>query len=71
MSLAQRSITSVTWKIVANSISVAVLFLRSILLARWLPVNVFGIYALASSIVKLSGRVCWWAPSQKLKREGY
>jgi O-antigen/teichoic acid export membrane protein len=54
MSLAKRTITSVTWKVVANAASVVVLFGRSILLARWLPVDVFGIYALAFSITTLS-----------------
>jgi O-antigen/teichoic acid export membrane protein len=54
MNLAKRTITSVTWKIIANSVSAVVLFGRSILLARWLPVSVFGIYALALSITKLS-----------------
>ena len=54
MSLARRTVTSVTWKVAANAVRVVVLFGRSVLLARWLPVDVFGIYALALSITTLS-----------------
>ena len=52
--IAQRSITSVSWNIVANLFRVAILFVRSVLLARLLPVEVFGVYALAGSIVTLT-----------------
>lgn len=38
-------------------IQVAVLFLRSVLLARWLPVEVFGVYALAGSVVGLTSAI--------------
>lgn len=54
MSLARRSIVSTGWNIAAQLIDVAILFVRSVLLARWLPVEVFGIYALANSIVTLT-----------------
>ena len=54
MSLAHRSITSVTWNVAASLARVAVLFVRSVLLARLLPVYVFGIYALAGSVVGLT-----------------
>lgn len=54
MSLAQRSITAVAWKSIANWISWAVLFLRAVFLARWLPVDVFGVYAMATSILSLA-----------------
>ena len=54
MSLAKRSVTSAAWNIVINSARVIVLIVRSILLARLLPVEVFGIYALAMSVVTLS-----------------
>ena len=53
MSLARRSITSVAWNSVANWVSHIALFVRGVLLARWLPVDVFGIYALAYSVVSL------------------
>jgi len=54
MSLARRVVTAISWNLVANSIKLAVLFVRSILLARWLPVEVFGIYGFAAAIVNLS-----------------
>jgi len=60
MSLAQRSITSVGWNAGANLIKIAILLARSILLARLLPVEVFGIYALATSIVTFSGILPMW-----------
>jgi O-antigen/teichoic acid export membrane protein len=56
-SLAQRSVTSASWNVASNVAYVAISFVRTWLLARWLPVDVFGIYALASSIVSLSGVV--------------
>jgi O-antigen/teichoic acid export membrane protein len=54
MSLAQRSVRSSAWNITANFFRVGILFVRSVLLARLLPVETFGIYALAGSIVTLS-----------------
>ena len=54
MSLARRSITSATWNIISSLAKVIVLFVRSVLLARLLPVETFGVYALAGSIVGLS-----------------
>ncbi len=57
MGLAQRSITSVVWRSVANWVSWVALFVRGVLLARWLPVDVFGVYAFANSIVAMLGIV--------------
>ncbi|MEW5988413.1 MAG: oligosaccharide flippase family protein, partial [Chloroflexota bacterium] len=54
MNLARRTVTSISWNMAANAISVVVFFGRSVLLARWLPVEVFGIYAYATAIVRLS-----------------
>lgn len=54
MSLVRRSITSTMWNVVANFAQLIVLFIRSVLLARLLPVEVFGIYAFATSVVILS-----------------
>lgn len=54
MSLARRSVTSAFWKSGSSLINALVLFGRSILLARWLPVEVFGVYSLAGTIVSLS-----------------
>jgi PST family polysaccharide transporter len=53
-SVAHRSITSVTWNIAANLVRIAVLFARSVLLARLLPVDTFGVYAWAGAIVGLT-----------------
>ncbi len=55
MSLAERSITSVAWNVSANLFKIGILLARSILLARLLPVETFGVYALATSIVTFSG----------------
>ncbi len=54
MSLARRSVTSAAWNIVVSMTRVVVLVVRSIILARLLPVEVFGVYAFAMSIVNLS-----------------
>lgn len=54
MSLVRRSITSTMWNVVANFAQLIILFIRSVLLARLLPVEVFGIYAFATSVVILS-----------------
>lgn len=57
MSLAQRSVTAVGWNAVSNSARVVILFGRSVLLARWLPVDTFGVYAGANAIVALAAIV--------------
>ena len=54
MSLAHRSVTSAAWNIAASATRVVVLLVRSVLLARLLPVDVFGVYAFAGSIVALT-----------------
>jgi O-antigen/teichoic acid export membrane protein len=56
-SIAQRTVTSVTWNIVASVTAVVVGFLRSVLLARLLPIEVFGTYSWAGSVVALSAVV--------------
>jgi len=55
--ITRRSVTSVAWNIVSNLLQILVSFVRSWLLARWLPVETFGVYALAGSIVGISGIV--------------
>lgn len=55
MSLAERSVRSGAWSAGANAVKAAVLFGRSIVLARLLPVDTFGTYTLALSIVTLTG----------------
>jgi O-antigen/teichoic acid export membrane protein len=54
MDLARRSVTSLSWNIFTNVAKIVVLFVRSVLLARMLPVETFGVYALATSIVSIS-----------------
>ncbi len=54
MDLLKRSVVSVSWNMGANIISVLVLFARSIILARLLPIAVFGVYSFASSWVALT-----------------
>ncbi len=52
--LTKRSITSVWWNVLANSLSVVVLLVRSVLLARLLPIAVFGVYAGAHAVIGLT-----------------
>jgi O-antigen/teichoic acid export membrane protein len=54
MSLSKRSVTSVSWNVVVSLVNVVVLLVRTVMLARLLPVKVFGIYTFAGSIVVLS-----------------
>ncbi|MDX1688506.1 MAG: oligosaccharide flippase family protein [Candidatus Promineifilaceae bacterium] len=54
MNLAQRSITSIAWNSVANAIKIVVFFGRSVLLSRWLPKQIFGVYATANLVVGLT-----------------
>lgn len=54
MSLAERSIASVGWNAVSNSARVVILFGRSVILARLLPVDTFGVYAGATAVVALT-----------------
>jgi O-antigen/teichoic acid export membrane protein len=52
--LTRRSVRSVSWNVAAQIVIVAVGFVRSILLARMLNVETFGIYAGALAIVVLT-----------------
>jgi O-antigen/teichoic acid export membrane protein len=54
MSLAQRSVTSTGWNFAANLVQTAIFLLRSIILARLLPVEAFGAYNFAGSVIVLS-----------------
>ena len=54
MSLANRSITSVTWNAIANFIRLPVGLIQSIVLARLLPVEYFGIFAGMLALVNFS-----------------
>lgn len=54
MNLIKQSIDSVSWNILARVVVIVLGLVRSICLARWLPVEVFGIYAFAASIIHLT-----------------
>jgi len=51
MSLAQRSIRSSLYNVVSHGLQIIVLFFRSILLARLLPPEAFGVYTFAQAII--------------------
>lgn len=53
-SLAQRSIVSISWNIVANIVMLGVGVARAVFLARLLPVETFGLYAWGGAIINLS-----------------
>lgn len=52
--IARRSLTSVSWNLAVSVLQVLVGIGRSILLARSLPVETFGVYGMAGSIVSLT-----------------
>lgn len=54
MSLTQRTTTAIAWNTAASLAQAAILFVRSVLLARLLPVEVFGVYALATAVVTIT-----------------
>ena len=60
MSLAQRAVAAVSWNLGTNLLKIFILLARAILLARLLPVETFGVYALATAIVTLSGILPQW-----------
>ena len=53
-SIAQRTVTSATWNIGASLTGVVVLFVRSVMLSRLLPVAVFGVYGFAAAATALA-----------------
>lgn len=54
MTLARRVIESGLWATAANAAATFVILVRSIVLARLLPVEVFGVYAFAAAVVGLT-----------------
>jgi len=54
-SIAKRSLAAASWNFASNAFQILIALARSILLARLLPVETFGIYAFATSIANLSG----------------
>lgn len=57
MSLAKRSVASVGWNVLVSIVQVITWLVRYPLLAIWLPVESFGVYQTASSIVAISAVV--------------
>jgi O-antigen/teichoic acid export membrane protein len=55
--VAQRTVMSIGWQTLSNLGRIIVSFVRTTLLARWLPVEVFGIYGFAHAWAVLSGEV--------------
>ncbi len=53
-SIAERTITSATWNMIASLAAVIVLFVRSVMLSRLLPVATFGVYGFASAIATMA-----------------
>jgi O-antigen/teichoic acid export membrane protein len=53
-SIFERSIQSTAWNIGASLTGAVVLFGRSVLLSRWLPVATFGVYAKAMAVIALA-----------------
>ena len=51
INLAKRSLTSMAWVTVGNSLAMVILFGRSVILIRRLPVETFGAYGFAVAIV--------------------
>lgn len=53
--LTSRSITSVKWNVISNIVHIIINLTQSIILARLLPIETFGIVAGAASIVGITG----------------
>lgn len=54
MTLGRRIVDSTLWATSANAAATCVILVRSIVLARLLPIDVFGIYAFAAAVVGLT-----------------
>lgn len=52
-----RTVRSISWKVISNIVTVFANFVRTWLLARWLPVDIFGVYGMATAVVAISGVV--------------
>lgn len=60
MTLIRRSVVSSVWNVGANALYLIVSLLRSILLARWLPIEIFGVYAAARAVVEITAVLPNW-----------
>jgi O-antigen/teichoic acid export membrane protein len=54
MSLARRSLTSISWNFAVNTAAVGILAVRMILLTRWLTPEIYGVYTFAYAILILT-----------------
>lgn len=59
-SIAQRSVNSLGWTLFTSAILTVLGFGRSVLLARLLPIDVFGVYAFATSLISLTSPFATW-----------
>jgi O-antigen/teichoic acid export membrane protein len=55
--LARRSVRSVTWNVIAHTARLPILFVQSVILARLLPVEYFGINAGVTAIIILTSSI--------------
>ena len=76
--IVQRSLNSISWNVFTSAMLTVIGFGRSILLARLLPIDVFGVYAFASSILSMSSPFATWTTgnaflhrSPETQDEGY
>ena len=53
--LEKRSVTSVKWNSISNLFHIVMAFVKSIILARLLPIETFGIYSGAYSVIVITG----------------
>lgn len=56
----RRSLTSITWIVAANLTQLVLFLTRSILLTRWLPVDVFGVYTAAVATIAIVSIIPNW-----------
>ena len=57
MNLTQRGLLSVSWNMLARLANFIMSTVRLVLLSRWIPVEVFGVYGLASAIISLTAAI--------------
>lgn len=53
--LTSRSIRSVKWNMVSNVVNIVITFVQSVILARLLPIETFGVVAGAAAIIGITG----------------
>lgn len=60
MSVVRRTVESIGWTTTTNAVYLALMLLRSVLLARWLPVEIFGVYVAARAFVEVTALLPDW-----------